>query len=197
MSQHVIWSEPSVSKAERRAIRGHHSLVLWLTGLSGAGKSTIGKALERKLYETGHHTFLLDGDNLRKGINADLGFSPPDRQENVRRTAEIAKLFVESGTIVIAALISPFRADREWVRRQFAEDEFVEVFVDCPLEVCQSRDPKGLYQQARQGAIPQFTGLASPYEPPISPEIVLHTDRLSIDDCVTRIIQYMDDCGWL
>jgi adenylylsulfate kinase len=178
----------SVTKGHRRQRNGHHSCVIWLTGLSGAGKSTIANACEQRLHAAGLHTYLLDGDNVRLGLNRDLGFSEGDRQENIRRVAEVAKLFVDAGTVVIVAFISPFTRDREQARALVQPGEFLEVFIDCPLAVCKTRDPKGLYARAEQGLIKDFTGVSAPYEAPVAPEVHLHTDRMTLDECVDRIV---------
>ena len=167
--------------------------MLWLTGLSGSGKSTIANALSQSLFRRGVQEYVLDGDNIRHGLNKDLGFSAADRTENIRRIGEVAKLFVDSGTIVITAFISPFRADRERVRTLFEEGEFIEVYVKCPLEECERRDPKGLYKKARAGEIKNFTGIDSPYEPPEQPEIVLDTGRHSVGECVEQIIRFLQE----
>ncbi len=174
-SSTVPWQALEVNKAARSARNGHKPAILWLTGLSGAGKSTIANELEKRLHAGGCRTYLLDGDNLRHGLNRDLGFLPEDRVENIRRVGEVAKLFVDSGTIVLASLISPFRNEREMVREMVEPGEFIEIFVDTPLEECERRDPKGLYQRARSGELRNFTGIDSPYEAPVDPEIVLQT----------------------
>lgn len=187
----VTWQKTSISKQDRRKKNGHASFAIWLTGLSGAGKSTLANALEVALHELGIHTYLLDGDNLRMGINANLGFSEENRKENVRRVSEVAKLFVDAGIVVIAAIISPIQRDREDAKRRFGQNEFFEVFVDCPIDVCQKRDPKGLYQKARNGQISNFTGLHSPYEAPSNPDIVVRTDRLSIEEGAAKVISFL------
>ena len=189
----IQWHHASVSKEDRRRKNGHSSCVLWLTGLSGSGKSTIANALSQSLFRRGVQEYVLDGDNLRQGLHKDLGFSAADRTENIRRIGEVAKLFVDSGTIVITAFISPFRADRERVRTLFEEGEFIEVYVKCPLEECERRDPKGLYKKARAGEIKNFTGIDSPYEPPEQPEIVLDTGRHSVGECVEQIIRFLQE----
>jgi len=170
---------------------------LWFTGLSGSGKSTIANALEVKLFELSHHTYLLDGDNVRHGLNCDLGFDEASRVENIRRIGEVAKLFVDSGLIVITAFISPFINDRQSVRALVEEGEFIEVFIDTPLEICQARDPKGLYQKALAGEIKNFTGIDSPYEAPLKPEIHLKTDTMSIENGVEKIVEYLKNKGYV
>jgi bifunctional enzyme CysN/CysC len=180
-----------ISADDRRRANGHASGILWLTGLSGSGKSTIAMALERQLFAKGRQVFVLDGDNIRQGLCADLGFSSEDRAENIRRVGEVAHLFAQAGMIVIAAFISPYRADRDRVRAM-APDLFHEIHVKAPLEECQRRDPKGLYAKARQGAIAAFTGVSAPYEAPISPELEIDTARLSVEQAVDRLLAYVD-----
>jgi len=190
-SQNIFWSEGEVT-AQHRALRnGHKGAVIWLTGLSGAGKSTISRALERELFNLGMHTYVLDGDNVRHGLNSNLGFSPEDREENIRRVAEVAKLLADSGAIAITAFISPYRIDRRRAREIALEGgtDFVEIFVSAPLEVCEQRDPKHLYKKARAGEIKQFTGIDAPYEAPEGPEIVVHTDRQTLNESVTAILE--------
>jgi adenylyl-sulfate kinase len=178
--------------AERERRNGHAGRVVWLTGLSGAGKTTLATELERRLFRAGCHTYLLDGDVLRGGLCRDLGFSAADRQENIRRAGEVAALFADAGCIVIAAFISPFREDREIARRLLAQGRFVEVFVHAPLAVCEQRDPKGLYAKARAKLIPEFTGVSAPYEVPVNPEVIVETDRLSVEDSVGKILRYLN-----
>ncbi len=188
----VVWQETRVDKAQRSALKKQRPAVVWFTGLSGAGKSTIANALEHRLATTGHHTYLLDGDNVRHGLNRDLGFSDQDRVENIRRIGEVAKLFVDAGLIVITAFISPFRSDRRLVRELLDEGEFIEVFVDTPLEVAEARDPKGLYARARRGEIKNFTGIDSPYERPHDPEVHLHTVELGLEEQVDAIMRALE-----
>lgn len=187
----VIWHRTQVNQAMRAAILHQQPRCIWLTGLSGSGKSTIANALELELYKAGRHTFLLDGDNVRHGLNKDLGMNAQDRAENIRRIGEVAKLMVDAGLIVVTAFISPFRADRDKVRAMFADREFVEIFVDTPLEECERRDPKGLYQKARDGKIRDFTGIDSPYEKPLHAEIVIDTQRVNLRQCVSEILTYL------
>jgi len=177
-----------VDKSARAAIKGQRASVIWFTGLSGAGKSTLANALEKKLYAAGRHTYLLDGDNVRHGLNSDLGFTEADRVENIRRVAEVAKLMVDAGLIVLTAFMSPFRAERRYARQLLADGEFVEVFVDVPLAIAEMRDPKGLYRKARSGKLPNFTGIDSPYEPPETPEIVVATGVQSLDESVAYLM---------
>ena len=182
-----------VTASERAARNGHAGLVLWLTGLSGAGKTTIATELERRLFHAGRHTYLLDGDVLRSGLGSDLGFSAGDRRENIRRAGEVAALLADAGCIVIAAFISPFREDRERIRRLLAPGRFIEVFVNAPLDVCERRDVKGLYAKARASQLKEFTGISSPYETPEHAEIELHTDQLTVTEAVARIIEHLND----
>jgi len=186
-----------VTKAARARLNAQKPALLWFTGLSGAGKSTIANNLERKLHALGKRTFVLDGDNVRHGLNRDLGFTEADRVENIRRVAEVAKLFVEAGLITIVAFISPFRAERETARELVAPGEFIEIFVDTPLEVCEQRDPKGLYKKARRGELRNFTGLDSPYEPPSDPELILDALANSAEDLADGIIRFMQQYGLL
>jgi adenylylsulfate kinase len=187
----IRWHKSTVSRASREAKRGHKSVILWFTGLSGAGKSTLSHAVEEALHARGCNTFVLDGDNVRHGLCGDLGFSPEARVENIRRVGEIAKLFLEAGVITLTAFISPYRADRERVRRLVPEGDFIEVYCHCPIEVCEQRDVKGLYAKARQGLIADFTGISSPYEEPESPELSLDTGRLSLDSCVSKVLDLL------
>ena len=193
----VTWQATSVTRAERAALKQQQPVVLWFTGLSGAGKSSIANAVEERLHALQKHTYLLDGDNVRHGLNAGLTFSEADRIENIRRIGEVAKLMVDAGLIVLTAFISPLRANREFVRSRLAEGEFVEIFVDTPLTVCEERDVKGLYAAARKGDIANFTGISSPYEAPEQPELVLDTTTLSIDAAADRVVTYLHDNGYL
>ncbi len=182
-----------INKQARAALKRQKPRCVWLTGLSGAGKSTIANLLEKRLHVEGKHTYILDGDNVRRGLNRDLGFTEAARVENIRRVAEVARLMVDAGLIVLVALISPFRTERHFARELFAEGEFIEVFVDAPLEECEKRDPKGIYAKARQGEIKNFTGIDSVYESPESPEIHLRTTDASPETCVEMILQYLPD----
>ncbi|HWI41351.1 MAG TPA: adenylyl-sulfate kinase [Verrucomicrobiae bacterium] len=188
----ITWHASSVAKGDYRARNGHGSLILWFTGLSASGKSTISTGVHEALFRRGWHTYVLDGDNIRHGLNSDLGFSDADRRENIRRIGEVAKLMVDAGVVVLAAFISPFREDRDRVRRLVEEGEFVEVYVKCDIDTCESRDPKGLYAKARRGEIPHFTGISSPYEEPLDPEIVLDTARLDREQAVQEVLDYLD-----
>jgi bifunctional enzyme CysN/CysC len=192
-SKNIFWTEGKIT-ANARAVRsGHRGAVVWLTGLSGAGKSTVAQSLERELFLRGMHTYVLDGDNIRHGLNSNLGFAPDDRVENIRRVSEVAKLMADAGTVVITAFISPYRMDRSRAREIALEGnaEFIEVFVDAPLAVCERRDPKNLYKKARAGQIREFTGIDAPYEAPEDPEIVVHTDRQSVDESVATILEQL------
>ena len=193
----IVWHDHTVSHSERVALKGQRPVVLWFTGLSGSGKSTIANAVERRLLDLGHHSYLLDGDNIRHGLNKDLGFSDADRVENIRRIGEVAKLFVDAGNIVLTAFISPFRADRDQVRQMVAHDQFIEVFVNTPLAVCEDRDPKGLYKKARAGEIKHFTGIDSVYEAPFEPEIVVQGGEWSIERCANFIVSYLEQKEYL
>ncbi|MCL6547475.1 MAG: adenylyl-sulfate kinase [Alicyclobacillus sp.] len=186
-----MWQPTKVTRRDRERQAGHRGMCLWLTGISGSGKSTIACAVEQRLHEEGIRTYLLDGDNVRHGLNADLGFSEADRRENVRRVAHVANLFVDAGVVVICALISPFRQDREQARSLFDPVSFAEVYVSCPVEVCAARDPKGLYQKVKKGLISNFTGVTAPYEPPERPELVLNTAESDVEACVEQVLSYV------
>ncbi len=190
-SENIYWSRGKVTSRQRELRNGHTGCVLWLTGLSSSGKSTIATELERELFNLGRHVYVLDGDNIRHGLGANLGFSPKDRAENIRRVGEVARLFADAGVICITAFISPYREDRDMVRRLMPAGRFIEVYVNAPLEVCEQRDPKGLYAKARAKEIKEFTGISAPYEPPPAPEIELHTDQSTVSECVTRILEYL------
>lgn len=193
----IVWHPGAVTKADREAITGHRACTIWMTGLPASGKSTLAVALEKALWDRGVHSFVLDGDNIRHGLNKDLGFSPADRVENIRRIGEVARLFTTAGVINITAFISPYRADREQARALAGEGEFIEVFVDCPLAECERRDPKGHYKKARAGQIAEFTGISAPYEPPLKPEITVRTAEASEDECVRSILEYLEDHGYV
>ena len=193
----VVWHHSTVTHQARVKQKGQTPVVLWFTGLSGSGKSTIANAVESLLMEQGKHSYLLDGDNVRHGLNKDLGFSDSDRVENIRRIGEVAKLFVDSGSIVLTAFISPFIADRQQVRDLLEPGQFLEVFIDTPLDVCEARDPKGLYKKARAGEIKHFTGIDSAYEAPIQPEIHVKTAQVSIEQCAAQIVAQLDALGYL
>jgi len=195
-SKNIFWTEEKIDARQRAMRSGHRGAVVWLTGLSGAGKSTIAQALERELFNRAMHTYVLDGDNIRHGLNSNLGFSPDDRVENIRRVSEVARLMADAGTIVITAFISPYRMDRRRAREIALEGnaEFIEVFVDAPLEVCEARDPKNLYKKARAGEIQEFTGIDAPYEAPEDAEIVVHTDKQTVDESVATILEQLLPC---
>lgn len=192
MTRYLYRQEFTVTREERFRLNGHKGAVLWFTGLSGSGKSTIANLVDYELYQYQCQSYILDGDNIRQGLNQDLGFSDADRIENLRRIGEVSKLFVDSGKIVLTAFISPFAKERERLRQLIGED-FIEVYVKCPLEICEKRDPKGLYQKARQGLISQFTGIDSPYEPPSAPELVLETDKESIEESVEKVLRFLKE----
>ncbi len=189
MSLHIVKQDYRITKADRIKSLGQRPAIFWLTGLSGSGKSTISDRLEVVLQEQGYKTYLLDGDNIRHGLNKDIDFSEQGRKENIRRIGEVAKLFTDAGIIVITAFISPFREDRSFVRNLVAEGEFIEVFVNCPLEVCESRDVKGLYAKARKGEIAFFTGITSPFEEPENAEVEVKSDLMDVESCVNKILE--------
>ncbi|MFA5938591.1 MAG: adenylyl-sulfate kinase [Sinimarinibacterium sp.] len=193
----VVWHAHNVSRTERAAQKKQQPCVIWFTGLSGAGKSTVANALEGELFRQGFHSYLLDGDNIRMGLNKDLGFSDAERVENIRRIGEVAKLFADAGLIALTAFISPFRADRDLVRKIMPEGQFFEVYVHAPLDVCESRDPKGLYKKARAGQIKNFTGIDSPYEAPEKPELTINTGELSIEQSVQKLLGFLKEKGKL
>ncbi|CAH7387736.1 adenylyl-sulfate kinase [Vibrio chagasii] len=197
VSADVVWHNSTVTHADRAALKQQRSVCLWFTGLSGSGKSTVANAVESKLLQMGKHSYLLDGDNVRHGLNKDLGFSDTDRIENIRRIGEVAKLFVDAGNIVLTAFISPFISDRKQVRDLMQDGEFLEVFVDTPLEVCEQRDPKGLYKKARAGEIKHFTGIDSEYQAPVNPDIHLKTEKLSIEACADYVVSELEKKGYL
>lgn len=178
-SSNIRWHHAAITRQRRESLNGHKSVIVWFTGLSGAGKSTLAHAVEDRLYQTGCRTFVFDGDNVRHGLCSNLGFSAQGRAENIRRIGEMAKLFIEAGVIALTAFISPFRADRQRVRELVADGDFLEIYCRCSLEVCEQRDVKGLYRRARQGEIKEFTGISSPYEAPVNPDLVLDTDTAS------------------
>ncbi len=190
-SSDVVWHQSSVSHLSRVALNGHKPAVLWFTGLSGSGKSTVANAVDKMLHDRGCKTYVLDGDNIRHGLNGDLGFSDDDRVENIRRIGEVAKLFVDAGLLVSSAFISPFITERKMVRELLGEQQFIEVFIDTPIEICEQRDPKGLYKKARAGEIKNFTGIDSAYEPPNKPEIHIQAGQKSVEQCATQVIEYL------
>lgn len=195
MEKFIIPHEHEITKEDRRRLNGHGSLILWFTGLPSSGKSTLANELEKKLIQLSKRTYILDGDNVRMGLCKDLGFSEEDRAENIRRIGEVSKLFIDSGHIVLSAFVSPYRRDRDAVRELVEEGEFVEIFVDAPVEVCEERDVKGLYKKAREGVIKGFTGIDDPYEEPLNPEVVLRTHETAIDQGVKEILSYLEEIG--
>lgn len=194
-SRNIVKHEGRIGVADRASLLGQRGCIVWMTGLSGSGKSTVGYALEEHLVRSGHAAFVLDGDNLRHGLNSDLGFSVEDREENIRRVGEVAVLFADAGFIVISAFISPYQRDRQRLRQAAGPGRFVEVFVNTPLEVCRQRDPKGLYAKAAAGEIRDFTGIDAPYEPPESPELLLDTTEETVDKCVETVFGYLKHNG--
>ncbi|AEN87228.1 adenylyl-sulfate kinase [Priestia megaterium] len=190
-STNITWHDAGITKEERREQNNHHSFVLWFTGLSGSGKSTVANAVAKALFDKNIRNYVLDGDNVRFGLNKNLGFSAEDRTENIRRIGEVSKLFVDSGQVVLTAFISPFQEDRAQVREILEGNEFLEVYVECPLEECEKRDPKGLYKKARSGEIRDFTGIDSPYESPANPELTINTSTQSVEECVQTVIEYL------
>ncbi|WP_077211254.1 adenylyl-sulfate kinase [Bacillus dakarensis] len=190
--QNITWHHSTVTKKDRQLKNQHKSCVLWFTGLSGSGKSTLANAIDQKLFQQHIQSYVLDGDNIRHGLNKDLSFGANDRKENIRRIGEVAKLFVDSGQIVSTAFISPYQEDRQQVRKMFEEGEFIEIYVACPINVCEQRDPKGLYKKARKGDIPNFTGISSPYEAPDNPDLIIETDKTTIEKSVEEIVTYLE-----
>ncbi len=197
MKLHLTWHDHKVTKTDRAKQAGQKPCILWFTGLSGSGKSTIANAVEEILHANGNATYLLDGDNVRHGLNKDLGFDEASRVENIRRVGEVAKLFVDSGQLVLTAFISPFAADRALVKALVEEGEFIEIFIDAPLDTCEARDPKGLYKKARAGEIKNFTGLDSPYEAPQNPQIRIKNDNITIEQACEPIIAYLVEKGYI
>ena len=190
-NDNIIWHEPSITIDSRWKTNGYKSSVIWFTGLSASGKSTIAHELDKYFHQNGIHSYVLDGDNVRHGLNKDLDLSPASRKENIRRVGEVSKLFVDAGLLVIAAFIAPYREDREQIRAILGKEQFIESFVKCSIEECERRDPKGLYKKAKKGEIKEFTGISAPYEEPDKPELILETDKFSIDECVGQITDYL------
>ena len=191
----IVWHHATVTRARREAQNGHRGAIIWFTGLSGSGKSTLAHAVEESLHQQGCRTFVLDGDNVRHGLCSNLGFSDKDRQENIRRIGEVAKLFMEAGIIVLTAFISPYRADRERVRGMVEKGDYIEIYCDTPIEICETRDVKGLYKKARTGEIAEFTGISSPYEAPETPELIVNTGLISLDTCVQEVMRVITSRG--
>ncbi|APW65132.1 adenylyl-sulfate kinase [Poseidonibacter parvus] len=196
-NQNIKWHNQIITKKRREVSLNQRPCILWFTGLSGSGKSTIANAVENKLFKRGIKTYLLDGDNIRHGLNKDLGFNKTDRIENIRRIGEVSKLFVDAGLIVLTAFISPFKLDRQIAKSLVNCDEFIEIFVNTPLEVCENRDSKGLYEKARNGDIKNFTGIDSPYESPNEPQIEIRTDKFDIQNCSDQIIDYLEKYSYI
>ncbi|MBM6629539.1 adenylyl-sulfate kinase [Mammaliicoccus vitulinus] len=196
-STNITWHDSEVTKEQRQERNGHKSVVIWFTGLSGSGKSTISVALEKALFEQQITSYRLDGDNIRHGLNQNLGFSPEDRKENIRRIGEVGKLMVDAGVVTMTAFISPYEEDRNIVRNILEDGEFIEVFTKCSLDECETRDPKGLYKKARNGEIKEFTGINAPYEEPSNPEIVIDTEHESIEESVNKIVSYLKEKQYL
>ncbi len=192
MDKNIRWHHATVSRPDREKLNSHRSFILWFTGLSGAGKSTLAHRVEELLYLRGCRTYVFDGDNVRHGLCSDLGFGPADRHENIRRIGEMSKLFIDAGVIALTAFISPFRKDRDLVRSLVDEDDFIEIYCNTPLEICEQRDIKGLYEKARRGEIKDFTGISSPYEPPKNPEIIVNTGTDPLDICARQILDYLE-----
>ncbi|MCG8045957.1 MAG: adenylyl-sulfate kinase [Candidatus Thiodiazotropha endolucinida] len=195
MNKNIVWHEATVTRERREKMNRHRAKLLWFTGLSGSGKSTLAHALEEELHQRECRTYVFDGDNVRHGLCCDLGFSTEDRSENIRRIGEMAKLFVDAGVIALTAFISPIREDRERARGLFPHGDFIEVYVSCPLEVCETRDVKGLYKKARSGEIPNFTGISAPYDVPDKPEIVIETQDWTVQECVHELIEALEQRG--
>src|SRR4051812_7460454 len=191
----IVWHQGAVTRDDREKMNGHKGATVWLTGLSGSGKSTIAVDLEKRLWERGVRAYILDGDNVRHGLNKNLGFSPEDRTENIRRIGEVAKLFTEAGMVALTAFISPYRADRDQVRALMRPGDFVEVHVQCPIDVCEERDVKGLYKKARAGEIKEFTGISAPYEAPLQAELTIDTSRQSVEASARQILDYLERQG--
>jgi len=196
-SQHVVWHKAQISKFDRQRLNGHRSAVIWFTGFSGAGKSTLSVAVEKELHKRVIRTYVLDGDNIRHGLNSNLGFTQEDRTENIRRIGEVSKLFVDAGIMTLTAFISPYRNDRDMVRAMVGTGEFVEIYVKCALEECERRDPKGLYKKARSGEIKGFTGIDAPYEAPWNPELIVETDKESLKESVASVLNFLQENGYI
>jgi adenylylsulfate kinase len=194
-SKNIVWHHATITKEDREKLFSQKGVVIWFTGLSGSGKSTLANAVEASLFERGCHTYILDGDNIRHGLNKDLGFSPHDREENIRRIGEVAHLFAQAGVIVMTAFISPYRADRDLSRKLNPEGVFIEIYCRCSLEECERRDTKGLYKRARAGEVKEFTGISAPYEEPVQPELVLDTDRESLQESAGKVLAFLEKQG--
>ena len=195
--KNIFWHAATITKDDRHRMNGHKSAILWYTGLSGAGKSTLANKVEEKLFERGYHTYVLDGDNVRMGLNKGLGFTAEDRKENIRRIGEVAKLFVDAGVLVSTAFVSPYIEDREMVRSIMKEGEFIEIYVAASLEVCEGRDTKGLYKKARAGEIKNFTGISDPYEAPLNAELIVDTGGQTLDESADVVLNYLEENGYI
>jgi adenylylsulfate kinase len=193
----IKWHHGKITKVDRVKLLNQKGVTIWLTGLSGSGKSTIAVELEHALIENSHQAYILDGDNIRHGLNKNLGFSPEDRTENIRRIGEVAKLFTDAGIITITAFISPYREDRDAVRRLLNDGEFIEVYVKCPLDVCEERDTKGLYKKARAGGVKGFTGISAPYEEPLNPELTIDSSKLTVEESTRAVLNYVEEKGYV
>ncbi len=191
----ITWHEAEITKTDRERLNGHKAVTLWFTGLSGSGKSTLAHAVENALFEMQCRTYVLDGDNIRHGLNKDLGFSPEDREENIRRIGEVAHLFTQAGVITLTAFISPYQADRDKARQIAEEGTFFEIYVKCDLDICEERDPKGLYKKARAGQIPEFTGVSAPYEEPAKPELTVDTGKQTLEECAEAVLAVLRERG--
>lgn len=186
-----------INRQDRNNSYGHRSGVVWFTGLSASGKSTIAYILEKILFNKGIKVYVLDGDNIRKGLNADLGFSPDERKENLRRIAEVSKLFIDAGILLLASFISPYKKDRDYVKEKIGIENYIEVYVKCPVEVCERRDPKGMYKKAKAGIIKEYTGVSAPYEEPESPDLIIESDKISVEEAVQKVLNYLTERGWI
>jgi len=193
MDNHIVWQDTKVTLSDRELLMRQKGLIIWFTGLSGSGKSTIAVELEKRLHQKGFFTYLLDGDNIRHGLNNNLSFTPQDREENIRRIGEVACLFLDAGLITIASFISPYQKDRDRIREKAGKGRFIEVFVDCPLQVCEQRDVKGLYKMAREGKISDFTGISAPYEKPENPEITVNSSMDTVEESIEKILSYINN----
>ena len=193
MDNHIVWQDTKVTLSDRELLMRQKGLIIWFTGLSGSGKSTIAVELEKRLHQKGFFTYLLDGDNIRHGLNSNLSFTPQDREENIRRIGEVACLFLDAGLITIASFISPYQKDRDRIREKAGKGRFIEVFVDCPLQVCEQRDVKGLYKMAREGKITDFTGISAPYEKPENPEITVNSSMDTVEESIEKILSYINN----
>jgi adenylylsulfate kinase len=196
-TKNIVWHAATITKEDRHRMNDHKSAILWYTGLSGAGKSTLANKVEEKLFERGYHTYVLDGDNIRMGLNKGLGFTAEDRKENIRRIGEVAKLFVDAGVLVSTAFVSPYIEDREMVRKLMTDGEFIEIYVAASLEVCEGRDTKGLYKKARAGEIKNFTGISDPYEAPLNAELTVDTGSQSLDESAQVVLNYLEEKGYI